>query len=83
MQISSMSSNDVAGPNTSGDEDKYLRSSPLAFRSKEKRTGESSIKMRDSKILEDNRKIKNKRKKKTEPPRQITLDKFGKTRAAK
>jgi hypothetical protein len=39
--------------------------------------------MRDSKDLEDNRKVKNKRKKKTEHPRQITLDKFGKTRAAK
>jgi DNA topoisomerase VI subunit B len=83
MQISSMSSNDVTGPNTSGDEDKYLRSSPLAFRSKEKRTSESSIRMRDSKNSEDNRKIRNKRKKKTEPPRQITLDKFGKTRVVK
>ena len=83
MQISSMSSNDVTGPNTSGDEDKYLRSSPLALRSKEKRTSQSSIRMRDSKDLEDNRKVKNKRKKKTEHPRQITLDKFGKTRAAK
>ena len=83
MQISSKSSNDVTGPNTSGDKDKYLRSSPLAFRFKEKRTSQSSIRMRDSKNLEDNRKVKNKRKKKTEPPRQITLDKFGKTRAAK
>ena len=83
MQISSESSNDVTGPNTSRDADKYLRSSPLAFRSKEKRTNQSSIGMRDSKNLENNRKIKNKRKKKTEPPRQITLDKFGKTRAAK
>ena len=83
MQISSKSSNDVTGPNTSRDEDKYLRSSPLALRSKEKRTSQSSIRMRDSKDLEDNRKVKNKRKKKTEHPRQITLDKFGKTRAAK
>ena len=83
MQISSKSSNDVTGPNTPRDEDKYLRSSPLAFRSKEKRTSQSSIRMKDSKELEDNRKVKNKRKKKTEPPRQITLDKFGKTRAAK
>ena len=83
MQISSNSSNNVTGPNTSRDEDKYLRSSPLAFRSKEKRTSQSSIRMKDSKELEDNRKVKNKRKKKTEPPRQITLDKFGKTRAAK
>ena len=83
MQISSKSSNDVMGPNTSGDEDKYLRSSPLALRSKEKRTSQSSIRMRDSKDLEDNTKVKNKRKKKTEHPRQITLDKFGKTRAAK
>ena len=83
MQIPSKSSNDVTGPNTPRDEDKYLRSSPLAFRSKEKRTSQSSIRMKDSKELEDNRKVKNKRKKKTEPPRQITLDKFGKTRAAK
>ncbi|MDQ3971961.1 MAG: DNA topoisomerase VI subunit B [Thermoproteota archaeon] len=83
MQISSKSSNDVTGPNTSRDEDKYLRSSPLAFRSKEKRTSQPSIRMRDLKELEDKRKVKNKRKKKTEPPRQITLDKFGKTRAAK
>ena len=83
MQISSKSSNDVTGQNTSRDEDKYLRSSPLALRSKEKRTSQSSIRMRDSKDLEDNRKVKNKRKKKTEHPRQITLDKFGKTRAAK
>jgi DNA topoisomerase VI subunit B len=83
MQISSKSSSDVTGPNASGDKDKYLRSSPLAFRLKEKRTSQSSIRMRDSKNLEDNRKVKNKRKKKTEPPRQITLDKFGKTRAAK
>jgi DNA topoisomerase VI subunit B len=83
VQISSKSSNDVTGPNTSRDEDKYLRSSPLALRSKEKRTSQSSIRMRDSKDLEDNRKVKNKRKKKTEHPRQITLDKFGKTRAAK
>ncbi len=83
MQISSKSSNDVTGPNTSRYEDKYLRSSPLALRSKEKRTSQSSIRMRDSKDLEDNRKVKNKRKKKTEHPRQITLDKFGKTRAAK
>jgi DNA topoisomerase-6 subunit B len=82
-QIYSKSSNDVTGPNTSRDEDKYLRSSPLALRSKEKRTSQSSIRMRDSKDLEDNRKVKNKRKKKTEHPRQITLDKFGKTRAAK
>ena len=82
MQIPSKSSNDVTGPNTPRDEDKYLRSSPLAFRSKEKRTSQSSIKMKDSKELEDNRKVKNKRKKKTEPPRQITLDKFGKTGAA-
>ena len=83
MQIPLKSSNDVTGPNTPRDEDKYLRSSPLAFRSKEKRTSQSSIRMKDSKELEDNRKVKNKRKKKTEPPRQITLDKFGKTRAAK
>jgi DNA topoisomerase VI subunit B len=83
VQISSKSSNDVTGPNTSRDEDKYLRSSPLALRSKEKRTSQSSIRMRDSKDLEDNKKVKNKRKKKTEHPRQITLDKFGKTRAAK
>ena len=83
MQISSKSSNDVTGPNTSRDEDKYLRSSPLALRSKEKRTSQSSIRMRDSKDLEDNTKVKKKRKKKTEHPRQITLDKFGKTRAAK
>ena len=81
MQIPLKSSNDVTGPNTPRDEDKYLRSSPLAFRSKEKRTSQSSIRMKDSKELEDNRKVKNKRKKKTEPPRQITLDKFGKTRA--
>ena len=83
VQISSKPSNDVTGPNTSRDEDKYLRSSPLALRSKEKRTSQSSIRMRDSKDLDDNRKVKNKRKKKTEHPRQITLDKFGKTRAAK
>src|ERR671919_343496 len=68
MQISSKSSNDVTGPNASRDEDKYLRSSPLAFRSKEKRTSQSSIRMKDSKELEDNRKVKNNRKKKTEPP---------------
>jgi hypothetical protein len=83
MQISSKSSNDVMIPNTSLDKDKYLRSSPLSLRLKEKRATQSSIKMRDSKDLEDNRKVKNSRKKKTEPPRQITLDKFGKTRAAK
>jgi DNA topoisomerase VI subunit B len=82
MQISSKTSNDVTGQNTSRYEDKYLRSSPLALRSKEKRTSQSSIRMR-TKDLEDNRKVKNKRKKKTEHPRQITLDKFGKTRAAK
>jgi len=83
MQISSKLSNDLMVPNTSRDKDKYLRSSPLALRFKEKRATQSSIKMRDSKDLEDNRKVKNNRKKKTEPPRQITLDKFGKTRAAK
>jgi DNA topoisomerase VI subunit B len=83
MQRSSKSSNDVMVPNTSRDKDKYLRSSPLALRLKEKRATQSSIKMRDSKDLEDNRKVKNSRKKKTEPPRQITLDTFGKTRAAK
>ena len=83
MQIPLKSSNDVTGPNIPRDEDKYLRSSPLAFRSKEKRTSQSSIRMKDSKELEDNRKVKNKRKKKTELPRQITLDKFGKTSAAK
>lgn len=56
-------------------EDKYLRSNPSAFRIKESR--QSSVSTKPAKIIEDKRKIKNK---KTDTPIQVTLDKFGKTK---
>jgi DNA topoisomerase-6 subunit B len=65
---------------SSRDQDKYLRSSPSAFRIRESSTRQSSVSTKPAKIIEDKRRIKNKKKNKTDTPIQVTLDKFGKTK---
>ena len=79
MQASSQLSTNISG-SISRDQDKYLRSNPSAFRIKESSTRQSSVSTIPAKIIEDKRKIKNKRKNKNDSPIQVTLDKFGKTR---
>lgn len=79
MQASPQLSANVS-ESKSTDQDKYLRSNPSAFRIKESSTLQSSVSTKPAKITEDKRKIKNKRKNKTDSPIQVTLDKFGKTR---
>jgi hypothetical protein len=79
MQASPQLSTDISG-SISRDQDKYLRSNPLAFRKRESSTRQSSVSTKPTKIIEDKRKIKNKRKNKTDNPIQVTLDKFGKTK---
>src|ERR671911_993429 len=61
---------------SSRDQDKYLRSSPSAFRIRESSTRQSSVSTKPAKIIEDKRRIKNKKKNKTDTPIQVTLDKF-------
>jgi DNA topoisomerase VI subunit B len=79
MQASPQLSTNVSG-SIPRDQDKYLRSNPSAFHIKESSTQQSSVITKPAKIIEDKRKIKNKRKHKTDSPIQVTLDKFGKTR---
>jgi DNA topoisomerase-6 subunit B len=79
MQASSQLSTNVSG-SISRDQDKYLRSNPTAFRIKESSTRQSSVSTKPANIIEDKRKIKNKKKNKTDSPIQVTLDKFDKTR---
>jgi DNA topoisomerase-6 subunit B len=81
MQASSQLSTNVSG-SISRDQDKYLRSNPTAFRIKESSTRQSSVSTKPANIIEDKRKIKNKKKNKTDSPIQVTLDKFDKTRKA-
>src|ERR671915_1838879 len=78
MQASSPLSTNVL--ESSRDQDKYLRSNPSAFRIRESSIRQSSVSTKPAKIIEDKRRIKNKKKNKTDTPIQVTLDKFGKTK---
>jgi hypothetical protein len=81
MQASSQLSTNVSG-SIPRDQDRYLRSSPTAFRIKESSTRQSSVSTKPANIIEEKRKIKNNKKNKTDSPIQVTLDKFDKTRKA-
>jgi DNA topoisomerase-6 subunit B len=83
IQVSSKISPDTFGAKTIRNEDKYLRSNPLALRTKEKGTTRGSNRNKwKTENFEDGRN-KLRRKKGVQTRAQVTLDKFSKSRASK
>ena len=82
IQVSSKISPDIFGAKTIRNEDKYLRSNPLALRTKEKgiTRGPNSNKWKIENFEDGRNKL---RKKGVQTRAQVTLDKFSKSRASK